>query len=130
MDLTIKLIRDQKLSALLFTLGSILLLIVSNMEETLEIANNKGRKIQFSPTPAQIASFTFSTLFSLSAFIGAIVATKRLNQLADMRFRGMRTPSLTPSYWILAGSWILLIGIVFLAIGSQQRAKESDIVIV
>lgn len=130
MDLTIKLIRDQKWSALLFTLGSILLLIVSVMEETLEISNSKGRKIQFYPTPAQIASFTFSTFFSLSSFISAIVATKRLYQLADMRLQGTRTPSLTPSYWIFAGSWILLIGIVFVAIGSQQRAKESDIVII
>lgn len=125
MDYTILLIRGQKLSAILFVVGNVLLVISSSLEEIEEFEKNKGRNVKFNSTPTQIYFFSFGTILNIGAIIQLVVAQKRLDQLIDMKRRGKKTLSIGPYYWIIAGAWFILIGVWAIAVGSWQRVREE-----
>ena len=119
---TLQLIRNQKAAASLFTIGSALLIITSNLEFNIEVQRTNGLNVKYTPSPAQITAFSF-WIITVGGFIGAVTATIRLNQLIQPSHS---TPSIGPNIWIFAGSWLLFFGLFAVAIGSQQRVNEEQ----
>lgn len=123
---TLKLIRNQKAAASLFTIGSALLIIASNLEFNIEVQRTNGLNVKYAPSPAQITAFSF-WIITVGSFIGAVTATIRLNQLIQ---RSHSTHSIKPNIWIFVGSWLLFFGLFAVAIGGQQGVnKEQQFVI-
>lgn len=119
---TLQLIRNQKATASLFTIGSALLIIASNLDFNIEVQRTNGLNVKYTPSPAQITAFSF-WIITVGGFMGAVTATIRLNQLIQ---QSHSTPSIGPNIWIFAGSWLLFFGLFAVAIGSQQRVNEEQ----
>ena len=119
---TLQLIRNQEAAASLFTIGSALLIITSNLEFNIEVQRTNGLNVKYTPSPSQITAFSF-WIITVGGFIGAVTATIRLYQLIQ---QSHSTPSIEPNIWIFAGSWLLFFGLFAVAIGSQQRVNEEQ----
>lgn len=118
----LQLIRNQKAAASLFTIGSALLIITSNLDFYIEVQRTNGLNIKYTPSPAQITAFSF-WIITVGGFIGAVNATIRLNQLIQ---QSHSKPSIESNIWIFAGSWLLFFGLFAVAIGSQQKVNEEQ----
>ena len=119
---TLQLIRNQKAAASLFTIGSALLIITSNLDFNIEVQRTNGLNVKYTPSPARITAFSF-WIITLGGFIGAVTATIRLNQLIQ---QSHSTPSIGPNIWIFAGSWLLFFGLFAVAIGGQLSVNEEQ----
>lgn len=119
---TLQLIRNQKAAASLFTIGSALLIITSNLDFNIEVQRRIGLNVKYTPSPAQITAFSF-WIITVGGLIGAVTATIRLNQLIQ---QSHSTPSIGPNIWIFGGSWLLFFGLFAVAIGSQQSVNEEQ----
>ena len=119
---TLQLIRNQKAAASLFTIGSALLIISSNLDFDIEVKRINRLKVKYTPSPAQITAFSFWIL-TVGGFIGAVTATIRLSQLIQQLHS---KSSIGHSIWIFAGSWLTFFGLFAVAIGSQQIVNEEQ----
>ncbi len=120
----LQLIQNQKIAAALFGFGSLRLIIAGSLDTNIDIARIKGSKIQYTPTPAQIATFSFGIIL-IGSLIAAFTATIRLEQQRRDLQRGTLKGTLRPSLWIFAGSWILTLGVSALAAGNKLSAEEQ-----
>jgi len=125
----LQLIRNQKAAASLFTIGSALLIVTSNLDFYIEVQKTNGINVKYTPSPAQITAFSF-WIITIGGFIGAVTATIRLNQLIQKSRLGTKKPSIRPSIWIFAGSWLIFFGLFVVAIGSQQSVNEEEEIVV
>jgi hypothetical protein len=107
------------------TIGYILLIISCLQSERVEIFKRLGIKAN-SIDPAKITAIS---AWVRGAGIG-ILAFNNASRFRDLVYKQLfksNEEEIRPQLLVTIGSWILLIGIIIIAIGSQQKAEEPGL---
>ena len=115
-------IKYGQVGSIILTIGYFILLISALESEKVEILKQIGRRMSISIDPADITAVSAWIRVIGLAILAGINASK-LSYMAYKQFHGKKRESLKPQLNITIGAWILLIGMIIEAIGSQQDAQ-------
>ncbi|MDP4145234.1 MAG: hypothetical protein Q8936_12260 [Bacillota bacterium] len=126
MPLEYRLLQFEKVSSLIAIIGAVLLYISASKAQVIEIEQAQG--IQTNSTeisPSQITAIAERILL-IGRTLSAIIAKTRLKEREQQVILGKNTAaSLEPNILINNGHWIVVLGTIIIAIGTQKRANQG-----
>lgn len=136
MSTELQLLQIEEASGIFYSIASILLIFTSKWSQAISLQqqsnDNTSTNTQdpSSITPAKLTLLVVAVFF-LGNALTLYAARERLKQRQVNQALGKDTTSLSPNYFVTAGSIFAVIGSVFLSIGAKQRVdQEAQITII
>lgn len=115
-------IKYGQVGAIVLTIGYFILLISALESEKVQTLKIMGRRMSITIYPADITAVSaWIRVIGLAILAG--INTSKLRNMAYEQIHGIKREGLKPQLNITIGAWILLIGMIIEAIGSQQDAQ-------